>query len=61
MNWVYIRFFIKVFNETVVNINNELNSSDGYRSINYIGCWQSLYMNPFMVHSCCRPVKFTLR
>ena len=33
----YIRFFVRVLIETNVNISNELNFSDGYRSINCIG------------------------
>ena len=31
-----IRFFVKVLTETNVNISNELNFSDVYRSVNYI-------------------------
>ena len=33
----YIRFFINVVTEMNVNINNELNFSDVYRSVNYTG------------------------
>ena len=33
----YIRFFIKGLIDTNVNISNELNFSDVYRSVNYIG------------------------
>ena len=33
----YIRFFIKVLIETNVNISNELNFSDLYRNVSYIG------------------------
>ena len=34
---VYIRFFVNVLIEMKVNISNELNFSDVYRSVNYIG------------------------
>ena len=34
---VYIRVFINVLIEMNVNISNELNFSDVYRSVNYIG------------------------
>ena len=33
----YIRFFVKVLLEMDVNISNELNFSDVYQSVNYIG------------------------
>ena len=33
----YIRFFVKVLIEMNVNRSNELNISDVYRSVNYIG------------------------
>ena len=33
----YIKVFVKVLTETNVNISNELNVSDVYRSVNYIG------------------------
>ena len=33
----YIRFFVNVLIEMNVNISNELNFSDVYRSVNYIG------------------------
>ena len=32
-----ISFFVKVLIETNVNMSNELNLSDVYRSVNYIG------------------------
>ena len=33
----YIRLFVNVLIEMNVNISNELNFSDVYRSVNYIG------------------------
>ena len=33
----YIRYFVKVLIDVDVNISNELNLSDVYRSENYIG------------------------
>ena len=33
----YVRFFVKVLIEMNENISNELNFSDVYRSVNYIG------------------------
>ena len=32
----YIRFFVKVLFERNVNVSNEFNFSDVYRSVNYI-------------------------
>ena len=33
----YVRFFVKVLNEMNVNVSNEVNFSDVYRSVNNIG------------------------
>ena len=45
-NFIAYKFFIvKVLIETNVNISNELNSSDVYRSVNYIGPQCSLHFD----------------
>ena len=41
----YIRFLVNFFIEMNVNINNELNFSDVYRSVNYI-VLHAKWMNP---------------
>ena len=33
----YVRFFVKILIEMNVNMSSELNFSDVYRSVNYIG------------------------
>ena len=38
----YIRLFIKVLTKTNVNISDEINFSDVYRRVNYIGSLANL-------------------
>ena len=47
-----MRFFVKILIKANVNISNDLNVSDVFRSVNYIGSYQSL-LEPFGVHSPC--------
>ena len=35
--YAHVRYFVKVLIETNANISNDLNFSDVYRSMNYIG------------------------
>ena len=48
----YIKLFIKVFTKTYVNISNELNFSDIYQSVNYIGSLRKFTGTPSgFIHS----------
>ena len=49
----YIRFSNEVLIETNVNISNELNPSDVYQSVNYIGL---LAKFTWFIHFACNPV-----
>ena len=46
-----IRFFAKVLIVTDVNISNELNFSDVYRSVNYIGSLAKFTWGSFTLHA----------
>ena len=45
----YMRFFVNVLIEMNVDISNELNFSDVYRSVNYIGWLANFASDPFIV------------
>ena len=47
----YIRFFATVLNETNVNISNEANFSDVYRSVNYTLHFHGPLLGPFTLHA----------
>ena len=46
----YIRFFVKVLIEPNEIISNELNFSDVYRSVNYIGS-PAKFLGSFILHA----------
>ena len=51
------KIFCKVLFETNVNISNELNFSDVYQSVNYIGLLAKLTRTPLgCIHFACNPV-----
>ena len=51
----YIRYFVNVLIEMNVNINNELNFSDVYRSVNYTGSLAKFTWTPLGFIHCTRP------